>query len=191
MVKIAALVCLLDVFSAAAQNLIVNGDFGIGDLTGWTTTPAAPATIIYDGGLGNPAGAATLARNDTTADANGNYLYQIVPVVIGQQYKLSADWQGDLLNGLGVSSRILLESSCFDHVNTPWANYNTTGYTRGIIHWKADNVFVSTTIPAWAPNSTVFTPPYPYVLDSGSSVKTTVTNYAGTGKGPFAPHTLS
>jgi pectate lyase len=96
---VAAGVCLLCAFSTTAQNLIVNGDFGTGDLTGWTLTPAAPTTITYDIGTGNPSGAAALARNDSTATANGNYLYQIIPVVNGQQYQLSAQWKGDLLNG--------------------------------------------------------------------------------------------
>ena len=78
--------------NAHSQNLIVNGGFDT-DLSGWTTTPTAPVTITWD------AGTAALARNDSTASANANYLYQNVPVVNGMQYQLSADWAGDLLNG--------------------------------------------------------------------------------------------
>jgi pectate lyase len=93
----------------------------------------------------------------------------------------------DYCIAVGVSSQILLESSCFDNVNNPWANYSPTGYTQGVIHWNNDNVFDGTPIPAWAPNSTVFTPAYSYALDPGSSVKTNVINNAGVGQGPFAP----
>jgi pectate lyase len=88
--------------------------------------------------------------------------------------------------GVGCSSQILLESCCFDTVNNPWKDYSDS-CTQGLIHWNADNVFVSASQPSWAANSTVFTPPYSYALDAGSSVKATVTSYGGVGHGPFAP----
>lgn len=91
--------------SASAQNLIVNGDFSSGDLSGWTTTPTAPVTITFDSGVGNPPGSAFLARNDATTAANADYLYQVVPVVNGQQYQLSADWEGDLFGGSSYTGR--------------------------------------------------------------------------------------
>ena len=99
MQSIAFVLCLLCVSSAMAQNLIVNGDFSAGNLFGWTGTPNAPSTITYDVSAGHPSGSALLARNDSSATANGNYLYQVIPVVNGAQYKLSAEWKGDLLNG--------------------------------------------------------------------------------------------
>ena len=99
MVKVAAGICLLCVSSATAQNLIVNGDFATGDLTGWTTAVNASTTVTYDGTAGNPSGSALLTRNNTAASANGNYIYQVIPVTSGNQYKLDADWKGDLLNG--------------------------------------------------------------------------------------------
>jgi hypothetical protein len=94
-----ASVCLLGGLSAMAQNQIVNGDFATGNLTGWAVTNVAPTTVASEVTTGNPSGSALLARNDSTAAANGNYLYQIIPVVNGAQYKLSAQWKGDLLNG--------------------------------------------------------------------------------------------
>jgi pectate lyase len=93
----------------------------------------------------------------------------------------------DYCVAVGVSSQIVLENSYFDDVNAPWSNYSPTNYVQGLIHWNNDNVYVNTTVPTWAPNSTVFTPPYAYALDPGSSVKTNVINYAGMGQGPFAP----
>jgi len=98
LVTVCPAVCLLCISSATGQNLIVNGDFSAG-LAGWSSTPNGTTTIIHDAGLGNPAGSAALDRNDSTVQDNGNYLYQIVPVSNGSQYELSADWQGDLLNG--------------------------------------------------------------------------------------------
>jgi len=76
----------------ATVELVVNGDFAA-DLSGWTLTPSAPTTITWDNST------ALLARNDTTNPSNGNYLYQIIPVISGKQYKVDAQWKGDLLNG--------------------------------------------------------------------------------------------
>lgn len=93
--------------------------------------------------------------------------------------------------GVGCSSQIRVEGNYFDAVNNPWKEPATpaTNCTPFLIHWNSDNVFTNgTTIPTFAPNSTnVFVPPYAYTLDGGGSVKSTVTNYAGAGKGPFAP----
>jgi hypothetical protein len=95
---------LLGLCGINAQNLVTNGNFSTGDLTGWSTTisittPANPTTITYDSTKGNPVGSALLARNEVLNAPNANYLYQVIPVVVGQKYKLSADWAGDLLNG--------------------------------------------------------------------------------------------
>jgi pectate lyase len=79
--------------------------------------------------------------------------------------------------GVGEASQILVENDYFDGVTLPWKNYSKT--VQGLIHWNTGNVFVNTTIPTWAPNSTVFTPPYSYTLTAGSSVKSTVTASAG------------
>jgi PEP-CTERM motif len=56
-------------------------------------------SIAYDGTAGNPSGSALLSINDNTTAPNADYLYQIVPVTVGQQYQLNADWSGDLYNG--------------------------------------------------------------------------------------------
>ena len=83
--------------------------------------------------------------------------------------------------GLGNDCQVLLETCYFDSQTLPWKNYSASGH-QGTIHWNTGNVFVSTTVPTWAPNSTVFTPPYSYSLTAGSSVKSVVTN-ASTGAG--------
>lgn len=83
--------------------------------------------------------------------------------------------------GLGNDSQVLLETSYFDSQAMPWKNYSASGH-QGLIHWDSGNVFVNTSIPTWAPNSTVFTPPYSRTLTPGSNVKSVVTN-ASTGAG--------
>lgn len=95
-VCVAGLAC-----SANAQNLLSNGDFGTGDLTGWSIASAGSAqtVIAFDGGMGNPAGSASLDRVDSTLDDNKDILYQIIPVTPGVQYQLDADWKGDLWAG--------------------------------------------------------------------------------------------
>jgi|GEM_PF-5615137 len=94
---------LLAAFAALAfatqTNLIVNGDFATGDLTGWTLTPNAPTTIAHDGAEGLPAGSVLLDRNSVGEVSNGNHLYQVIPVTPGQQYQLDAAWKGDLYAG--------------------------------------------------------------------------------------------
>jgi pectate lyase len=75
--------------------------------------------------------------------------------------------------GLGNNSQVLLQNCYFDSQSTPWKNYSSSGH-QGLIHWSG-NVYVNTTQPTWAPNSTVFTPPYSYSLTAGSNVKSTVT----------------
>ena len=78
--------------------------------------------------------------------------------------------------GIGNKCQVLLETCYFDSQTNPWKNYSSSG-NQGLIKWNSGNVFVSTTIPTWAPNSAgVFTPPYSYSLTAGSSVKSVVTS---------------
>jgi hypothetical protein len=73
-------------------DLITNGGFDT-DLSGWSASIANPTQvqITWD------AGTAKLARtvSDSTAP-NGNYLYQVIPVVDGKQYQIAAQWKGNL-----------------------------------------------------------------------------------------------
>jgi pectate lyase len=73
-------------------DLIANGGFAT-DLSGWSTSIANPTLvqITWD------AGTAKLARTVSNSTApNGNYLYQVIPVVSGRQYQIAAQWKGDL-----------------------------------------------------------------------------------------------
>jgi pectate lyase len=82
--------------------------------------------------------------------------------------------------GVGNDCQILLQNCYFDSQTDPWKNYSSSGH-QGLIHWSG-NTYVNTTQPTWAPNSTVFTPPYSYSLTASSSVKSVVTN-SSTGAG--------
>jgi hypothetical protein len=66
-ITLAALESLMCRSSANAQNLIVSGDFGTGDIPGWIVTKTTPVTITYAVGTRNPSGSAFLARNNSTA----------------------------------------------------------------------------------------------------------------------------
>jgi pectate lyase len=85
--------------------------------------------------------------------------------------------------GIGNDCQVLLETCYFDSQSNgnTWKNYSSSGH-QGLIHWNSGSVFVNTAIATWAPNSTVFAPPYSYSLTAGSSVKSTVTS-ASTGAG--------
>ena len=90
--------------------------------------------------------------------------------------------------GVGNNSQIRLESSHFEAVISAWADKRTNGV--GIIGWNSDNRFVGTAIPNWAPNDyPVFPPPYSYILNAGTTVKTMVQTYAGA-ETPDPPHWL-
>lgn len=83
----------------AARNLVVNGDFSAGDLSGWSVTPNAPTTIAHDPNEGQPPGSAAIQRGEVTDSSNANYLYQAIPVMPGRQYRFDARWKGDLFAG--------------------------------------------------------------------------------------------
>lgn len=96
-------VVLLTAVGGQAQNLLTNPGFDSGDLSGWLLasdpTQSDQTEIAYDGGEGNPAGSALLDRVTSAEFDNKDLIYQLVDVEVGSQYKVDADWMGDLLNG--------------------------------------------------------------------------------------------
>ncbi len=82
-----------------AQNLVTNGDFGTGDLSGWLIANGRTdqTEISYDGANGLPTGSAFLNRTAPPLEAdNRDLLYQFVDVEIGESYTFDAQWKGDL-----------------------------------------------------------------------------------------------
>jgi pectate lyase len=84
-----------------------------------------------------------------------------------------------------IESEILIENNYFQNVDEPWTLFVTTG-TNGLMR-AAGNLLVNCTSTNTPATDTVFTPPYAYPLRSAAAVPGVVTNFAGAGKGPFAP----
>ena len=89
--------------NSRAQNLVVNGDFGTGDLSGWLEAHdlgrADFTQISYDGTDGVPAGSANWDRSpngDVSGADNRDNLYQFIDVEVGDSYLFDAQWKGDL-----------------------------------------------------------------------------------------------
>jgi pectate lyase len=80
--------------------------------------------------------------------------------------------------GVGNESQIKVENCYFQNQSNAWKNYSSSS-AQGRINWNSGNVFSGTSIPTWAPNSSVFTPPYSYSLNTGSSVPGSVSGGAG------------
>lgn len=87
-------------------NLIVNGGFETGNLTGWTLAPGGPFDAVCLNGA--PIGAATCAAHGgsfaMSFGLNGGQdtLTQFVPTVAGQRYDLSFFLANDIFNGVGT-----------------------------------------------------------------------------------------
>ncbi|MGN6370916.1 MAG: PEP-CTERM sorting domain-containing protein [Phycisphaerae bacterium] len=97
----------------ARANLVTNGDFATGDLTGWSvfhgdagTTPtgSGDTAIGADAAHGNPAASGLLDRSTGTVSDNKDFLYQLVPVTPGTQYAVDAQWSGNLIGTGGTAS---------------------------------------------------------------------------------------
>ncbi|OQP58293.1 hypothetical protein A3860_08220 [Niastella vici] len=80
--------------------------------------------------------------------------------------------------GVGNESQIKVENCYFLNQSQAWANYSSSS-AQGKINWNSGNVFSGTSVPTWAPNSSVFTPSYSYSLTAGSSVPSSVSGGAG------------
>lgn len=82
-----------------------------------------------------------------------------------------------------IEAEVLVENNYFENVQNPWERFITTG-TPGKLR-ASGNVKVNTTEVTAADRvipdgtDTVFTPPYPYTLESGSTVKASVMAGAG------------
>jgi len=78
------LVCILILAAggASAQNILVNGDFETGDLTGWEVNGASPtSTVTIDGAVNGPSlPGSNSAFLDNRAEALGLNLKQVTPV---------------------------------------------------------------------------------------------------------------
>jgi hypothetical protein len=84
-----ALLLLFLSIPAAHANLIVNGGFETGDLTGWTQSGWLIDTLNPHSGVYDAATGCVGASCTTVGDPNAAYLYQDVATTIGASYALS------------------------------------------------------------------------------------------------------
>lgn len=79
--------------SATAQELLANGNFGTGDLTGWTFTPTASAEPTIAGSVTPFMGSNAFRVNAGSSSSGvegGGTLSQTIALVAGQSYQVSA-----------------------------------------------------------------------------------------------------
>jgi pectate lyase len=99
--------------------------------------------------------------------------------------------------GVGVGSRIRVESNYFDAVPLAWKDYYTEELPDhpyvGHIGWNTGNIFHNCSLPVRTPvdwvneYATIFEPPYDYMLEDTNDIPAVVQAYAGAGT-PYPPH---
>ncbi len=93
--RLSIVVCAFIAVAASChgQNLVVNGDFSTGTMAGWTFTPDANAEPSISGAvvpyMGSNAFRVNTGSNAANVEAGGT-LSQLVPLVAGQSYTVSA-----------------------------------------------------------------------------------------------------
>jgi len=87
------------------SDAVNNGTFDT-DTAGWEFLPPVATdgivTASFDAMDGSPAGSALISADTTLAATNSARFYQIIPVEVGRQYKLSGDWMGDIKGTVGT-----------------------------------------------------------------------------------------
>jgi hypothetical protein len=91
-----------DAWSQTAPTVqrVVNGTFTNDIVPGWQQFDKASATgacfMWYDNAVGNPVGSAGIGNDSADDTTSGHYMLQVVPVTVGRQYTVSAEWMGDM-----------------------------------------------------------------------------------------------
>jgi hypothetical protein len=135
------------------NNIAVNGTFDTDIITGWEIFDLPSATgmffATYDDSTGNPVGSVMAFSDQGTTGASGHYFYQVIPVETGKQYKLSAEWIGDL-SGNGSSDPCIInwtqvlvafETNTDANMWTIWTDANAVMYSKifGVIKKNIDS----------------------------------------------------
>ena len=144
----------LGMAGVAGANLVTNGDFETGDLSGWTFTPASSGSwlVVWDGwGVGGSYGALFGAENFPEID---DTISQTIPTVPGKSYVF--DFM--LSNPLYVTPSHFAASwngtTVLDLINAP--NFDWTYYSYGFV---APSSTTTISFAGWNPN-------YAYALDN-------------------------
>ena len=143
------------------NNIAVNGTFDTDIVPGWQTfdLPSAVGTFYaeYDEYNGDPPGSAVVESVPNITEANGHYFYQVIPVKAGKQYKLSAEWMGDI-SGYVTSDPchlsnwaqvlIAFETNADANTWTAWTDPNAVMYEK-VFGVATRNIDSSGTWPTW------------------------------------------
>jgi hypothetical protein len=145
------------------NDIAVNGTFDTDIIPGWQRfdLPSAVGTFeaIYDIYSGNPVGAAMLLSEPGITGTSGRYFYQVIAVKAGKQYKLSAEWMGDL-SGFVASDPyhrsnwaevlVAFETNADANMWTVWTDPNAVMYRKafGVANQNVDS---SGSWPTWEP----------------------------------------
>ena len=86
--------------SCESDNLVNNGSFDT-DILGWTLyddplLSKGTVSVVYDDANGLPVGSAFIKAETGTSGADYHFFYQVIPVTIGRQYKISGNWKGSI-----------------------------------------------------------------------------------------------
>ena len=83
----------------------------------------------------------------------------------------------------GIASQLLVEDNYYENIHTPYEKYLENGGT-GLIDAVGNLTVNCANVQSF--NDIVFSPPYPYILESPQSAKADVLSSAGAG-GPLFP----
>ena len=145
------------------NDIAVNGTFNTDIVPGWQAfdLPSAVGEFLfmYDGDYGNPVGSAVMGGDTGATGISGHYFYQVIPVRAGKQYKLSAEWMGDLSGYVSSDpchlsnwAQVLVSFETSPDANTwtVWIDPNAVMYAK--VFGVADkNIDSSGTWPTWEP----------------------------------------
>jgi hypothetical protein len=100
--------------SRTTPERLINGTFDA-DLSNWTladaSSPSGVMTMAFDPLNGLPAGSALIAADTNNgATVNNHRFYQSIPVIVGNNYKLTGKWRGSLNDLHATNKRNWIEA---------------------------------------------------------------------------------
>jgi hypothetical protein len=145
------------------NDIAINGTFDTDIIPGWQIIdlPSAEGAlmVLYDGGTGDPVGSVAMGRDLEDIKTSGHYFYQVLPVNAGKQYKLSAEWMGDISGSYGsdpahrenwAEVRVAFETNADANTWTAWTDSNTVMYRKAFGDVTQQNIDPSGTW-SWEP----------------------------------------
>jgi pectate lyase len=187
------------------QNLIINGAFDA-DISSWLFTNASGAvgtmTYAWDGTNGQPVGSALFTANTTGTNVNHHRFYQVFPVTVGKQYRISGQWKGALYDPNAGTRRNWAEVFVFFSTTTTpstWSpicykkrfistgstsNINFAPSSNGTWNWEFITDSPNSEVSPLPPETGIYTATQPYMVvafnlggnSNGGSIRLNVDN---------------